>query len=103
MTHLLTCHVDLLPFTKTPPKERVVKMRQMTRDNYQKHYAKDPDGNYVGTEKPAVVAGLVYVLGKSTPEDLEKQIRQVAFGKEHEIVSFGGGYHSGVAFGGAYQ
>jgi len=76
-----------------------VKMRQMTRDTYQKHYAKDPEGNYIGTEKPAVDAGLVYVLAKSTPEDLEKQIRQVAYGKQHEIVSFGGAYFPPAVFG----
>jgi len=72
-------------------------VRKMTRDHYKKHYAKDKDGNYVGTEKPAPDAGLVFVPSKSTPEDILAQVEKVAFGKEHHIDGFGGAWaHGGM-------
>lgn len=64
---------------------RTVIVRKMPRSWYLKHYAKDADGNYVGTEKPAVDAGLVFVPSKSTPEDILEQVRKVAFGKMHYV------------------
>ena len=36
-------------------------IRKVTRDHYRRYYAKDVEGNYVGTEKPAVDVGLVLV------------------------------------------
>ncbi|OCL03008.1 hypothetical protein AOQ84DRAFT_162639 [Glonium stellatum] len=72
-------------------------VRKMTRDHYRKHYAKDAEGNYVGTEKPAPDAGPVLIPSKSTPEDILRQVREVAFGKEHHINEFGGPW----AYGGS--
>jgi hypothetical protein len=65
-------------------------VRKMTRDHYKKYYAKDKDGNYVGNEKAAPDAGLVFVPSKSTPEDILEQVRKVAFGKQHHVDDFGG-------------
>lgn len=79
---------------------QTVIVRKMLRSHYLKHYAKDSNGNYVGTEKPAVDAGLVFVLTKSTPEDIVEQVRKVAFGKEH--FNDGGYYalNTATVFGG---
>lgn len=63
--------------------------RKMPRSHYLKFYAKDSGGNYIGTEKAAVDAGLVFVLSKSTPEDLLQQVRKVAFNKPHYSNDFG--------------
>ena len=66
-------------------------VRKMPREWYLKHYAKDAEGNYIGTEKPAVDAGLVFVPSKATPQDLLEQVHKVAFGKEHYAMDFSGG------------
>jgi len=66
-------------------------VRKMPREYYLKHYAKDEEGNYVGTEKPAVDAGLVFVPSKSTPDDLLQQVHKVAFGKQHHAMDFSAG------------
>lgn len=66
-------------------------VRKMPREWYLKHYAKDSNGNYVGTDKPAVDAGLVFVPSKSTPDDLLEQVHKVAFGKEHYAGDFSSG------------
>jgi hypothetical protein len=63
--------------------------RKMPRSHYLKFYAKDSNGNYIGTEKAAVDAGLVFVPSKSTPEDLLQQVRTVAFNKPHYSNDFG--------------
>lgn len=63
--------------------------RKMPRSHYLKFYARDSEGKYIGTEKAAVDAGLVFVPSKSTPEDLLQQVRKVAFGKEHYSNDFG--------------
>ncbi|KAF1950011.1 hypothetical protein CC80DRAFT_497036 [Byssothecium circinans] len=76
---------------------RTVMVRKMPREHYLKHYAKDPEGNYVGTGKPAADAGLVFVPSKSTPEDILEQVRKVAFGKMHDPGDFGAG--AGMAGG----
>lgn len=70
--------------------EHQVHTRYMKRSHYQRHYAKDGDGNYVGTEKPAADAHLVYVASKSTPEDVKEQVRKCAKGKLHYIYDMGG-------------
>lgn len=69
-------------------------VRKMPREWYLKHYAKDAEGNYVGTEKPAVDAGLVFVPSKSTADDLLQQVQKVAFGKQH----YAGDFSSGLGF-----
>jgi hypothetical protein len=70
---------DLNPFSrKTGKVTQTVAVRKMTRGFYLKHYAKDAEGNYVGTGSPAPDAGLVFVPGKSTPEDLMRQVNEVA-------------------------
>ena len=72
-------------------------VRKMPREWYLKHYAKDSEGNYVGTEKAAVDAGLVFVPSKSTPEHLLQQVHKVAFGKMHYAGDFSSG--SGLMHG----
>jgi hypothetical protein len=70
---------------------RTVIVRQMPREYYLKHYAKDEEGNYIGTEKAAADAALVFVPGSNTPEDILKQVHQVAFGKMHHPMDFSAG------------
>jgi hypothetical protein len=65
-----------------PMISRTVAVRSMTRDFYLKHYAKDVDGNYIGTAAPAPDAALVFVPGKSTPEDVMRQVDEVAFKRQ---------------------
>lgn len=78
----------LLPFGKRGTVTQTVIVRKMTREHYLKRYAKDAEGNYVGTENPAADAGLVFVPGKSTSEELLEQVRKVAFGTEHSNKYF---------------
>ncbi|EMD62468.1 hypothetical protein COCSADRAFT_38396 [Bipolaris sorokiniana ND90Pr] len=52
--------------------------RRMKRSQYLAHYVKDTNGNFVGTGRPAVDAALVFVPGKSSPEDLLRQFNEVA-------------------------
>lgn len=85
---------DLNPFScKTGPITQSVFVRKMTREFYLKHYVKDADGNFIGTGRPAPDAALVFVPGKSTPEDLMRQVQEVAFGKQkvrgHGIGKYG--------------
>ncbi|KAF2754089.1 hypothetical protein EJ05DRAFT_489354 [Pseudovirgaria hyperparasitica] len=73
-----------------------VHVRRMTRDHYRKHYAHDAQGEYIGTDKAAVDAALVFVPNKSTPDDMLAQVRKVAFGREHRNEDFQGwGYGAG--------
>jgi hypothetical protein len=66
---------DYLPFGSAgKTKRRTIIMRQMTRDTYLKHYAKDDAGNYVGTETMYPDAGLVLVPSKSTEDDVLQQV-----------------------------
>ncbi|KAH7562731.1 hypothetical protein BM1_02251 [Bipolaris maydis] len=51
--------------------------RRMKRSYYLAHYVKDIDGNFIGTGRPAVDAELVFVPGKSSPEDLLRQVDEV--------------------------
>tara|TARA_R110002003_G_scaffold117_5_gene10384 strand:+ start:605 stop:1129 length:525 start_codon:yes stop_codon:yes gene_type:complete len=74
---------DLNPFSrKTGKVTQTVTVRKMTREFYLKHYAKDGEGNFIGTASQAPDAALVFVPGKSTPEDLMRQVQEVAFGKQ---------------------
>lgn len=77
--HHKTVH-DMNPFSKKTGKvTQSVTLRKMTREFYLKHYVKDAEGNFVGTASPAPDAGLVFVPGKSTPEDVMRQVKEVAF------------------------
>ncbi len=51
---------DLInPITRAKPTiTRTVVVRKMTREHYLKYYAKDSQGNFIGTDKPAVDSGL---------------------------------------------
>ncbi|KAF2623471.1 hypothetical protein BU25DRAFT_350344, partial [Macroventuria anomochaeta] len=40
-----------------------------------KHYAKDEEGKYIGTEKPYPDWQLVFVPNKSTPDDILQQVK----------------------------
>lgn len=66
---------DYLPWgSAMKTGKRTVISRSMTRDCYIKHYAKDEDGNYIGTERPYPDHQLVFVPNKSTPDDILKQV-----------------------------
>jgi hypothetical protein len=66
---------DYLPFGSAgKTKRRTIIMREMTRDTYLKHYAKDDAGNYIGTEKMFPDAGLMLVPSKSTEDDVLQQV-----------------------------
>ncbi|KAH7412210.1 hypothetical protein DE146DRAFT_642589 [Phaeosphaeria sp. MPI-PUGE-AT-0046c] len=81
--HHPTIH-DLNPFSrKTGKITQSVSVRKMTREMYLKHYIKDAEGNFIGSANPAPDAGLVFVPGKSTPEDVMKQVSEVAFRGRH--------------------
>lgn len=68
---------DYLPFGSAMKiGKRTVISRSMTRDCYIKHYAKDEEGNYIGTEKPYPDWQLVFVPNKSTPEDILEQVNE---------------------------
>ncbi|EUC29054.1 hypothetical protein COCCADRAFT_29806 [Bipolaris zeicola 26-R-13] len=67
------------PFSHKQGKVRQsIVTRRMKRSQYLAHYVKDMDGKFVGTGKPAVDAELVFVPGKSSPEDLLRQVNEVA-------------------------
>lgn len=79
--------------------ERKITFRKMKRGHYKAHYAKDANGNYIGTEKPAFDADLVYVH-TATAEEVDEQVKRVAFGKEHHSSNFpgaGGTYVPGTS------
>jgi hypothetical protein len=77
--HEKTLH-DLNPFSrKTGKISTTVTVRKMTREFYLKHYVKDADGKFVGSANPAPDAGLVFVPSHSTPEDVMRQVQEVAF------------------------
>ncbi|UPX19477.1 uncharacterized protein EKO05_0009737 [Ascochyta rabiei] len=68
---------DYLPFgSAMKTGKRTVISRSMTRDCYIKHYAKDDEGNYIGTEKPYPDWQLVFVPNKGTPEDILRQVSE---------------------------
>jgi hypothetical protein len=71
------------PFSrKSGAVKQSVTVRKMTREFYLKHYAKDLEGNYVGTGAAAPDAGLVFMPSKSTPEDVMRQVDEVAFTRQ---------------------
>src|SRR4051812_43476204 len=53
-------------------------VRKMKRSQYLAHYAKDAEGNFVGTGAPAPDVGLVFVPGKGSSEEMLKQAEEVA-------------------------
>lgn len=74
---------DLNPFSrKTGKVTQTVTVRKMTREFYLKHYAKDAEGNFVGTAGEAPDAALVFVPSKSAPQDIMRQVQEVAFKKQ---------------------
>lgn len=91
----------LLPMGRKGVTTQTVIARNMTRERYLKRYARDKEGNYVGTEAPAPDAGLVFVLGKSSKEELLQQVEKVAFGKEHDQQYYMNGWAAVNAGGGA--
>lgn len=52
--------------------------RQMKRSQYLAHYAKDAEGNFIGTGRPAPDADLVFVPSKGSSEDMLRQAEEVA-------------------------
>lgn len=73
-THKLSMG-DYLPWgSAMKTGKRTLISRSMTRDCYIKHYAKDEEGNYIGTEKPYPDHQLVFVPNKSSPNDILQQV-----------------------------
>ncbi|KAI4908771.1 hypothetical protein J4E90_008507 [Alternaria incomplexa] len=67
------------PFSRKQGEVRQsIIIRQMKRSYYNAHYAKDAEGNFVGTGTPAPDLGLVFVPGKGSSEDMLKQANEVA-------------------------
>ena len=67
------------PFSRKQGKiSQSIIIRQMKRSYYNAHYAKDADGNFVGTGTPATDLGLVFVPGKGSSEDMLRQANEVA-------------------------
>jgi hypothetical protein len=91
----------LLPLKRGTVTQTVI-VRKMTREHYLKRYARDAEGNYVGTEQPAVDAGLVFTMGKNSNEELLQQVRKVAFGLEHDQQYHMNGWAAVQAGGGAF-
>ncbi|KAI4651069.1 uncharacterized protein J4E79_009264 [Alternaria viburni] len=57
------------PFSRKQGKiSQSIIIRQMKRSYYNAHYAKDAEGNFVGTGNPAPDLGLVFVPGKGSSE-----------------------------------
>jgi hypothetical protein len=56
--------------------------------HFLKHYAKDSQGNYAGTEKAALDAALVFVPSQHSSNDMLQQVQKVAFSREHDQKSF---------------
>jgi hypothetical protein len=75
-THKLSMG-DYLPWgSAMKTGKRTLISRSMTRDCYIKHYAKDEEGNYIGTEKPYPDHQLVFVPNKSSPDDILQQLNE---------------------------
>lgn len=71
---------DYLPWgSAMKTGKRTVISRSMTRDCYVKHYAKDEEGNYIGTERPYPDWQLVFVPNKSTPDDILQQVSPLSY------------------------
>jgi hypothetical protein len=67
------------PFSRKQGEVRQsIIVRKMKRSQYLAHYAKDAEGNFVGTGSRAPDLGLVFVPGKGSSEDLLKQANEVA-------------------------
>jgi hypothetical protein len=67
---------------------------QMGKEVSSKSNAKDKaahafDSNYIGTEKPAHDASMVFIPARSSQADLQEAVAKTAFGKEHYANSFG--------------
>lgn len=69
---------DYLAFRNVGTVTRRIVARPMTRRLYNERYAHDADGKYVGTGKKAPDAGLVFIPGKSTEQELLDQVGRVA-------------------------
>ena len=67
---------DYLRFRNVGTVTRRVIMRRMTRALYLERYAKDANGEFIGTGRPAPDAGLVFVPSKGTPDELLRQVKE---------------------------
>jgi hypothetical protein len=56
--------------------------------HFLKHYAKDSQGNYAGTERAALDAALVFVPSQNSSNDMLQQVQKVAFSREHDQKNF---------------
>lgn len=98
---------DYLAFRNVGTVTRRIVARPMTRRLYNERYAHDADGKYVGTGRKAPDAGLVFIPGKSTEQELLDQVGRVAGErKNHDpkdfqfqdgagMVPMGGGWSAG--------
>lgn len=75
--------MDYLRFRNIGTVTRRVVARPMTRRFYNERYAHDSNGNFIGTGKKAPDAGLVFVAGQGTEQELLDQVSKFAHAKKH--------------------
>jgi hypothetical protein len=90
---------DYLRFRNVGTVTRRIILRPMTRALYLERYAKDVNGEFIGTGEPAPDAGLVFVPSKGTPEELLEQVKVAVGSRRWDTDARGPGAGAGpVAF-----
>ncbi|UPX14775.1 uncharacterized protein EKO05_0005247 [Ascochyta rabiei] len=92
--------LDYLRFRNVGKVTRRVIARPMTRRLYNERYAHDQNGNFIGTGVKAPDAGLVFIPGKGTEQDLLDQVSKFAHAKQHDPRDFADGYGTTLIDGG---
>jgi hypothetical protein len=91
--------LDYVRFRNVGTVTRRIIVRPMKRSLYLERYAKDVNGEFVGTGKPAPDAGLVFIPSKSTPDELLQQVKTAVASRPHSTDPYGPGAIAGpVAF-----
>jgi hypothetical protein len=90
---------DYLRFRNVGTVTRRIIVRPMTRALYLERYARDVNGEFIGTGQPAPDAGLVFVPSKGTPDELLRQVEKAVGGRGWNTDANGPGAGAGpVAF-----
>ncbi|KAF2627305.1 hypothetical protein BU25DRAFT_491375 [Macroventuria anomochaeta] len=80
---------DYLAFRNVGTVTHRIVPRLMTRRLYNERYAHDANGNFIGTGVKAPDAGLVFIPGKGTEQDLLDQVSRMAHSrKNHDPRDF---------------
>ncbi|XPS69861.1 hypothetical protein M3J09_002113 [Ascochyta lentis] len=93
--------LDYLRIRNVGKVTRRVIARPMTRRLYNERYAHDQNGNFVGTGVKAPDAGLVFIPGKGTEQDLLDQVSKFAHARQHDPHAFADS-HGMMSIGGGY-